>query len=310
MFCISRIVDDTLAQKFGNGRNKFYVEQRCFNPCVAGSYVCIRCTSKSTTGVLQTSRKFNHGKVNEPIPDASHIFGGKWYNEGVNKYGQPDADSIQFAFDYQKKARGGIDIPVVEQNVVIEPVHMPAPTKKKNHLPKMIDNDGTADVKQEQKQEQEQGQEQEQTAKPTKKRASKPKLILEESTEPPLNNEGKPKSKTIKIVKPRSKKTETPSPYSSIIAETPQLVHKEISLPTHIETTLEEIDTEGFDIEYVKLSTIQIGGATYLIDSTKNKLYKKIKEKGVGAYVGRWNSNTDMIVADIPDSDDERDNDE
>ena len=95
------------------------------------------------------------------------------------------------------------------------------------------------------------------------------------------------------------------TPYSTLISSTPQLVHKEVSLPTHIETKLEEVDIDGYKIEYVKLAVFEVGQATYFRDSVKNKLYKKIKERGIGAYIGRWNPDTDSIIADIPDSDNE-----
>jgi hypothetical protein len=102
---------------------------------------------------------------------------------------------------------------------------------------------------------------------------------------------------------PRKKTIETP--YSTLVSTTHQMVHKEVSLPTHIESKLEEIDSEGFSIEYIKLSVFEVGQATYFRDSSKNKLYKKIKEKGIGNYVGRWNPDTESIITDIPDSDEE-----
>ena len=67
----------------------------------------------------------------------------------------------------------------------------------------------------------------------------------------------------------------------------------------------QEIESEGFSIEYIKLSVFEVGQATYFRDSSKNKLYKKIKEKGIGNYVGRWNPDTESIITDIPDSDEE-----
>ena len=40
-------------------------------------------------------------------------------------------------------------------------------------------------------------------------------------------------------------------------------------------------------------------------ESVKNKLYKKIKDKTIGPYIGRWNPDMDSIHTDIPDSDEE-----
>ena len=73
---------------------------------------------------------------------------------------------------------------------------------------------------------------------------------------------------------------------------------KEVSLPTHIEKTLEEV--EAYNIEYIKLHQIEHNGTTYFKDN-KNKLYRKIKDD-IGPYVGRLDKNS---IIDIPDSDNE-----
>jgi hypothetical protein len=83
------------------------------------------------------------------------------------------------------------------------------------------------------------------------------------------------------------------------------MVQKEVVLPTHMENTREIVDTDGYEIEYVKLSLFTIGDLTYFRDSKKNKLYKRIKDK-IGGYVGRYDPRTESIHADVPDSDDEQ----
>ena len=120
---------------------------------------------------------------------------------------------------------------------------------------------------------------------------------------PVLENPVKTKVAT-KRSKPKvaqdTKRKETP--YSSII-NTTQLVHKEVTMPTHIETKIEYIDTDGFNIEYIKLTQFEHNGSIYFKDN-KNKLYKKIKDK-IGQYIGRFNPEINSIDTDIPDSDDE-----
>jgi hypothetical protein len=262
MLCISRITDETYCQNFGNDRNKFYIELRCNLECEANSDVCSKCSSKSDTHKVQSSRKFNHGKVTEPIQDNSHIYGGKWYMDAVKKYGTPTQEVIDFAEKFQRDARN-----LSEVNTVVIPV-------KKGRKPKVASD----------------GQEE----KPVIKKTRKPKVAPEITDE------------TIEQPTKLSKKKKTPiTPYSSLVNTTNKLVHKEVSIPTHIETKLEEIDSEGYEIEYIRLVPFEANGTTYFKDSKKNKLYKKIKEKGIGAYVGRWNPDTDMIITDIPDSDDE-----
>ena len=164
MRCVSRITDDIYSQKFGDGYHKFYVELRCNMPCP--KEICNRCSKSECK--IQHSRKFDHGKINEPIPDISHIYGGKWYNDNVKKYGEPTREVIEFAGKYKREARNEIN----EINEIIEKIE-------------------------------------------------------------------KPKRKKPQVAKaPRKKET----PYSTL-ANTIPLIHKEVTLPTHIETKLEDIDT-------------------------------------------------------------------
>jgi hypothetical protein len=260
MFCISRYTNDEYTQQFGNGRNKFYIEFRCNMPCANGSDVCSKCVDKNIT-VSQTSKKFNHGKVNEPIPEVSHIYGGKWYKQAVKKYGEPSPDVIEFAIQYQKKARDGITF---NEEVELNTIEEPAVTTGKKEVVKSV---------------------------------RKPKVATESSAsatpaaevEKPVKQKRKPKVAPESVsVKANAKNTS--SAYSTLINTTQQLVHKEVVLPTHIETNLEEFDTDGFEIEYIKLEPFEINSTTYFRDSRKNKLYRKNKDKGIGGYVGRWNS--------------------
>ena len=297
MLCISRHTDDTYAQHFGDGRHKFYLEFRCNRPCLKTMECCAKCAEKSDSTKLQHSRKFNHGNVNEPIPDNSHIFGGKWYYDGCQKWGAPPSEIMEFALQYQKEARGNF---VVEQ-----PDYSELSKAKKESTPqempraKKIENTESSDA----------------VAAPVK-RGRKPKVAPESvATTEEVVAEVKPKqtrkpkvapetpTEAPKKRAPRKKAEETP--YTSLIQSTNVMVHKEATLPTHLETSLDKIDAEGYTIEYIKLVPFEVGAATYFRDTTKNKLYKKIKEKGIGVYVGRWNPDTDCIVSDIPDSDDE-----
>ena len=83
------------------------------------------------------------------------------------------------------------------------------------------------------------------------------------------------------------------------------MIQKEVVLPTHMEQTRDEVDTDGFEIEYVKLSVFAVGDISYFRDAKKNKLYKKIKEKTIGDYVGRYDPASETIYTDVPDSDEE-----
>jgi hypothetical protein len=311
--CISRVTDETFAQHFADNRHKFYVEFRCNRPCFKDMDVCVKCLGKSEKAKLQTSRTFDHGKVNEPIPDISHIYGGNWYNNGVRKWGQPPSEIIQFAIQYQIEARKDFmaiqqpndDVSKEDKQSTIKM----ARTKKvesdenekkekviRRRKPKIIEttelsleidentvNQNNVKEREEKKEEQ----------KEQIKIRRKPKIIEENKEEV---EEKKPKR--------GGRKKKEVSVYSEIV-NTPQLIHKEVTLPTHLENSLDEFDVDGYEIEYVKLTLFELNNNIYFRDTTKNKLYKRIKEKTIGEYIGRYDKNTESIITDIPDSDDE-----
>ena len=329
MKCISRITDDTYAQFFGNGRNKFYVEFKCGRTCISTMDVCAKCFEKNSTCKLQDSRKFNHAKVNEPIPDESHIYGGKWYNEGVKKWGVPCVEILEYAIQCQKEARGDY---IVEQPNSSPKDKVPDSTQEMARVKKVVTDDADDAFA-------------ETAVTAVKRRIRKPKIgaatatatidsattVTDTTTSDTITNTNisetvtvnetattltidAPKKKTRKPKiaqsdtepkKSAGRKKKDASIYSPIISTASPLVHKEVVLPTHMESKLEEFDTDGYRIEYVRLVPFECSGTTYFRDSSKNKLYKKVKDK-IGDYVGRWNQDTDMIMSDVPDSDDER----
>jgi len=267
--CISRITDDAYTQKFGNGRNNFYIELRCHGTCIRGLDVCLRCVEKSDTCKNQASRKFPHGNVNEPIPDKSHIFGGKWYEEHVRKYGTPSEDVLQFAIEHQRKARDGFPpLPPV----VVETAVAVAPSKKILRV-----------------------------TRATKEEVEQWNREEEEKKESSSNE--KPKRRIVR----RSatvKEATTTNPYRSFVESHPPMIHQEVTVPSHLETTLEQFDAEGFRIEYVKLEPFVFQGITYYRDASKQKLYEH-NARAIGNYVGRYDREREEIRTDIPDSDDE-----
>lgn len=306
MLCISRYTDDTYAQLFSDGRHKFYLEFRCNRPCLKGLESCAKCAEKSPSTVMQHSRKFNHGNVNEPIPDNSHIFGGKWYYEAAKKWGAPPSEIIEFALQYQKEARGDF---VVQQPSYDNESYKAEKLSESQEMPRAKKTaasatEGNVDV--------------EKTAPP--KRTRKPKVAATETGEPEATPAApKPRTRKPKVApeegtlaaapeapkKRGGRKKAEETPYSSLVSNTTAMVHKEVVLPTHIETSLEKVDIDGYEIEYIKLSTFEAGETTYYRDPRKNKLYRRLKEGAIGNYVGRWNPESSTIVAEIPDSDDE-----
>lgn len=315
--CLSRYTKEEFAQHFGNGRNKFYIEFRCGRPCPKEINRCAQCLEKSATAI-QTSRRFEHGNIYDPIPDKSHIYGGKWFCESAKKFGMPPSEIIEFALSYQREARG---------DFVVEQPEYEAKDKKHNKTeemgrPKKTIATATVDVetdtpkrklKKPQIASDEISTPPAETEKPKRGR-KKPQII---TTEVDVGVEAEPKEVDVVVSAPKKRvaaaggagrktKKSDMNPYSSLINSAPgQMVYKEVTLPTHLESSLEEFDTDGYEIEYVKLSLFEHKSTSYFRDSSKNKLYKKIKDNGIGDYVGRYDPDTESIITDIPDSDDE-----
>lgn len=263
--CMARMTHDHSAQQFGNGRNKFYLEFRCPLPRFRDMDVCVRCLEKKPHG-QQNSRSYDHGKVNEPIPDHSHLFGGAWYHQHVAKWGEPELSVISFAWEHQREARGVYAITSKVNDPLEEEMGRPKKEAAVEPIPPVKATSGR-----------------------------KPKQVPEEE-----KKEAAPKTK--KRTAPR-KKVE-PSPYQALANEQ-RLICKEVTLPTHMEQTMEEVDLDDYDVEYVTLTPIEIGQTLYYIDRSSQKVFKRIRDKQMGDYVGRYDPATETIHTDIPDSDDE-----
>ncbi len=324
MPCISRITDEKLAQRFGDGKHNFHLELRCNLPCLPGLDICSKCTEKSPTYKTHGSRKFDHGKINEPIPDNSHIFGGKWYNDRLATYGSPPPEIIQFALQYQQEARQGYTViqpsinttskdkqqNTIQENTMPRPKKDPsAPTKKRGKPPigniQLID-DSPSD-----------------TSTQTPIQTS---LIQETPIVPSIPKKRAPAKRksanpddentTIAAIAATAPKKRAPAKKKPIIGNINNvLINPDAAniidaiIPTHIENNIETLDTCDYEIVYVKLTPFELNGKSYLRDTNKNKLFQVIKGKP-GKYIGRFYPETDEIDTDIPDSDDETEENE
>ncbi len=375
MACISRITDNSIAQKFGNGYHTFYVEKRCNLPCMANSDICNICVNKLKDYNKQSSRLFDHGKVNEPIPDNSHIFGGKWYELGVKKWGEPCEAAIKFAKQYQQETRRGFVViqPDTNQNISNDPIKRrkkPVIGTKTITIDDNIinsDNNNTSnsnnkidetykDNTQKEELEMPRGKKTDtsnetnnETVIPVKKRG-RPKIgtktTITNSTEAlsPQNEEanraiaevvsttpvsapsvsatsvsatskpavrrrkadliGNTVSSTTTRKKPVTSRKKTISDVVNPLLVDNPIIFQEAVIPTIMENDIEQIDTEGYEIEYIELREFEIIGVSYYRNAKKKKLYKKVKN-GIGSYVGRYYQDKDEIDYDIPDSDNE-----
>jgi hypothetical protein len=273
MLCISRITDPSHARHFGDGVHKFYLEMRCPQPALPHQLICQKCTKIYDECKNQFCGLYDHGKVNEPIPDRSHMYGGLWYREKVKEWGEPPREILALAIQYQENARQGLEIKEIRPSMITE---MSVEPKKKGRA-KAVPEDLTPAVPEE-------------DLTPAPKRKTK-----EEATEP------KPKIAKPKVAKAKPKVSPTPKVSPKQTSETH---HKEVAIPTHMEKSMEEFDIDGFEFEYVTLVPFEANETNYFRDRKKEKLYKNIKGT-IGHYVGRWDPDTESIHTEVPDSDEE-----
>jgi len=267
MLCISRITDPSHARHFGDGVHKFYLEMRCPQPALSNQRICQKCTKIYAECKNQFCGLYDHGKVNEPVPDRSHMYGGKWYREKVKEWGEPPREILALAIQYQENARQGLEIKEMGPSILSE---MSAEPKKKGRTKAAPEDLKTvAEPAQE-------------DLKPPPKRKTK-------------KEEPKPKMAKPKVAKPKVSPKSTTSEPSN---------HKEVTIPTHMEQTMEEFDTDGFEFEYVILVPFEVNETNYFRDRKKDKLYKNIKG-AIGPYVGRWDPDMESIHTEVPDSDEE-----
>lgn len=278
--CVSRVTAIDARCYFADLKHKFFLEMRCDRPCSdPNRNVCEDCSIK-TMSTIQWCRKIDHGTIDQPIPDRSHLFGGNWYEDGVRKWGAPSAKDIETALEHQRKAR-------TINDTVVGPSKVPSPSPdmepvKRGRKPKVAP---IAPIV------------------PTILPSEEFDIILDPITvpiTPTLQTVSEPSVKKTTVKRPRKPKALTPVKMAD-----PSMVQKEVVLPTHMEQEREEVNIDDFEIEYVKLSVFSLGDVTYFRDSKKNKLYKKIKEKTIGCYVGRYDPSTETVHTDVPDSDDE-----
>jgi hypothetical protein len=256
-------------------------------PCVEGQTRCKSCIKIHKGARSQFDSTYPHGHMSEPIPDHSHIFGGKWYEERVHDWGAPSAEVIALALQHQVEARQFYTIPNLSKADSVSTSHDMGRPKK------VVDAETTETAKT--------------TVAAPEKRSRKPKVgsvpvaaveAVEVAQVAQVAQVEKPKAK------PR-KKAEKPKEEPAKIEV--KNICKEVVIPTYIEEKLEEIDTQDYEVEYVILTHLEIEKTLYYHDIRKQKLYEIIKNKEIGPYVGRYCPHTGSICADVPDSDEEKD---
>lgn len=288
--CLSRIAPFPHFDYFGNNKNRFYMEMRCDRLRVQGSEFCEACQQKDPTYHYPSSRRFDHGKINEPIPLHSHIYGGEWYKENVKRWGEPNSDAIVKALECQRAARDGYS---VKENIVSSEENMSKRGGKKAKEPAVEDAPAPivapqAEVKVPKKR----------AKKKTEEPAPSLPLILQSDPPSPTEEKGLSMEDTIPppvVVEPKKRK-----PAAKRAAKPLPTVVAAPIIPTTIAAKYKEVEMEEVamaDYDVVRVRVVPFRDSLW-IEETKKKVYRR-----GGEYVGRYDPATDQMDEDVPDSD-------
>lgn len=92
--CLARLTDFwNTRTRIGNSKSFASIPYLCPNEAVKGEDLCESCSARPTESRYKDGKYHGrniHGLVTEDIPEDSHIYGSKWYEEMVEKFGHPD----------------------------------------------------------------------------------------------------------------------------------------------------------------------------------------------------------------------------
>ena len=280
--CMSRMAPFPHFEYFANKKNRFYMEMRCEKTRIQGSEFCEACQHKDPDYHYPSSRRFDHGKINEPIPDRSHIFGGSWYDAQVKRWGEPSSDVIADALNHQKEARAGYKVEEPSSlSIPSQPAMSSLPKKRggrkkattaetPKELPLILQSDP-----------------------PTEKTS----LTIDTMLTPPSTPSASATAASAASTAPKKRKPAAKpkaKPVQPPIAAPPV---PDTIQPTHKEVEMEEVVMADYDV--VRVRVIPFRDSMWLED-TKKKVYRR-----TGEYVGRYDPMADRIDEEVPDSDEE-----
>jgi hypothetical protein len=269
MYCKKRLTYKDLLVRFGDGKHRFYLETVC-GTSVLEEGLCNYCKSVVVQTKTQDSGTFPHGLVTGPYTKESHIYDSPWYHSKVRTYGPPTLSDLELSKKAQMIAKTGKKIRTISalQADVGNPAVASLPTPDTSSPVVSVDTvQNNSPVK-----------EVVVAAKKEKKR-------------------GTPRKKKDIVV-------------PSTIVETSVLtqlgaVHETVLNSVPSEGMVETMDTplEVKTVIKVVLRPFSHGTGTYWRDSGLEKLYKRKSDGSLGEYIGRWDSSSETIVKDAPDSD-------
>ena len=371
--CMNRLTSEKTIHFFGDGKHKFFLEQRCTDRRMDGKDICLEC-SKPNTSSKQYARTFPRGRINEPLPPTIHLFDSEWYHRSVKKWGEPSDDVIAKAYEFQRQARGRVNEPLpskvsIQMNSTDSPTHSNSPSSA-NAMPRRkpksepapaepAPEPAPAEPAPAKPEPAEPAPEPNHESKPEPEpepeltisdvvpkevvkrakikrpviskatKATKAKPVPESPTDvstsyPPstslpvlslfqsVRDEQDEKQEKEQEKEQEEKKTEKKRGRKPSVAKKKEsvepvttIVHKDSCIPTHLEEAIEEQSISDYETETVALTIFILDNVVYFRDKKKNKLYRRIREKTIGQYIGRYDPMNDSIVTDIPDSDEE-----
>lgn len=98
--CLGRLTKWSSKRPFGDGKHYFTLEFRCKRDVDEGCDLCSVCLERPESGKFQD--RILHGKITDPIPDVSYVYGGPRYIEYVKRFGEPSEEHVAAAIEAHK----------------------------------------------------------------------------------------------------------------------------------------------------------------------------------------------------------------
>jgi hypothetical protein len=273
-WCKKRVSYPGLFLRFQDGKHRFFLESVCANPI--GSQpgnLCYKCSYARVQTKTQDSHTFPHGLVSGEYSPESHLYDSPWYHESVKTYGPPSSDDIALAMEAQRRSKHGTKTKAMKDLLAV--------LTSKHTASEESEVTVTLDMP---------------SIKPS------PPKPATKVAEPAETNEVAPVKEKPKR-KPRVKKVEE-VPSISVVEELQKPVATKVASTIKLAENGDD-PLEAKEIVRIVLRTFTHNGKSYWRDGEREKLYEKTKNGGKGSYVGRWNSSSEIIVREAPDTDED-----
>jgi len=267
--CESRLAKKGYYISFGNKKGRCYLEFRCNKKANSTSGLCTSCETKNPNCRTQDTRTFQHGRVWEPIPEKSQIFGSSWYYESLEKNGEPLSVDIETALQHQKEARKGYsqidDMPPPAKKKTI-------PEKNKNTIIDAFDMSSSlsslATVE---------------TVESFTSSETSPKIKKKEADPDKSERSKRSQRSTEKPnVAPKRKIVAPPNDFTVILPV--QVPDQIIVYPIYVEEIEEHYEIA--EIEYITVSEFEYNNDLYYKCNEDNRIFEYLKDSGMGECIG------------------------